>query len=255
MSESNQPEIHESNEAKRQRMLGVENNIKIHDEKEEIKQGKFWANLWFNHKWKIIIISFFLVVLLITIPQMISTKRTDLNVSYFGPVYITGTLHDEMQKALCSVMEDYNGDGEVMLNFTTVTYQGKSGIEDNEENESAFGKILSAQANQEAYKGINSEINSGHVAFYIMSKEVFDEFKGYFMSIKDILGQDYVIDECMIYNGKGIEISKTNFAKQYPILKGIFSSDTVICVEKIYTTQNSEIEGAKRLFKAILEME
>ena len=29
MQQNNQPEIHESNEAMRQRMLGVENNIKI----------------------------------------------------------------------------------------------------------------------------------------------------------------------------------------------------------------------------------
>lgn len=253
--ENNQPEIHESNEAMRQRMLGVENNIKIHDENEEIKKGNFWANLWFNHKWKIIIISFFLVVLLVTVPQCINNKRNDITVSYFGPVYITGTLHDEMQKALCSAMEDYNGDGEIMLNFTTVTYQGKGGITDNEENEGLFGKVLSAQANQEAHKGITSEINSGHVSFFIMSKEVFDEFKGYFLSVKEILGEDYQISDDMIYNGKGLEVSKTAFAKQHPILSSIFSKDTVICIEKIYITDGNEVESAKRLFKAILEME
>lgn len=253
--ENNQSEIHESNEAMRQRMLGIENNIKIHDEKEEIKKGKFWANLWFNHKWKIIVISFFLVVLLVTVPQCINNKTNDIKVSYFGPVYITGTLHNEIQNALCSVMEDYNGDGELKLNFTTVTYQGKSGIADNDENESAFGKVLSAQANQEAHKGIVSEINSGHVSFFIMSKELFDEFKGYFLSVKEILGEDYQISDDMIYNGKGLEISKTTFAKQYPILNGILSENTVICVERIFTTDHNELESAKRLFKAILEME
>ena len=255
MEENNKPEIHESNEAMRQRMLGVENNIKIHDEDETIKKGRFWANLWFNHKWKILIISFFLIVLLVTVPQCILKEKDDLKVSYFGPVYITGTLHSEMQKAIQSVVEDYNGDGELRLNFTTVTYQGKSGISDTKENESIFGAVLSKQANLEAHKGITSQINSGHVSFYIMSKEVFDEFKGYMLSVKDILGNDYVIDEGMIYNGKGLEISKTNFAKVYTGLSSILTENTVICVEKNALTDNWELENAKKLFKAILEME
>ena len=255
MEENNSPEIHESNEAKRQRLLGVENNIKIHDEEEKIKKGKFWSNLWFNHKWKIIIASFFLVVFLILVPQCMLKEKNDINVSYFGPVYITGTLHKELQNAICSVMEDYNGDGEIRLNFTTVTYQGKSGISNTKENENIFGAVLSAQANKEAHDGMTYQINSGHVSFYIMSKEVFNEFKGYFLTVRDILGQDYQIDDEMIYNLKGLEISKTNFAKVNTGLSSILTSDTVICVEKNALTDNWELENAKKLFKAILEME
>ena len=255
MEENNSPEIHESNEAKRQRLLGVENNITIHDDEATIKKGKFWANLWFNHKWKIIIIAFFLVVLLITVPQCMQKTRNDITVSYFGPVYITGTLHSEIQNAIQAVMEDYNGDGQKLLNFATVTYQGKNGISNTKENENIFGAVLSVQANKEAYKGINYQINSGDVCFYIMSKEVFDSFKGYFLTVKDILGEDYQIDESMVYNGKGLEISKTNFAKVHTALSKILDENTVICIEKIHNTDVHELEYAKKLFKAILEME
>ena len=45
----------ESNEARRQRLLGIENDSKIHDQGLEITKGNFFKNLWYKRKWTVLI--------------------------------------------------------------------------------------------------------------------------------------------------------------------------------------------------------
>ena len=248
--EKNQP--NESNIARRERLLGTDMTDKIHDDEAEITKGSFFANLWYNHKWKIIIASVFIIVAIVGIVAMLNQKKYDMELSYFGPVYVKTDLHDDIQEALDQLVEDYNGDGEKRINFTCTTYQGEEGIENIPENQEFYNLILTANANTEALKSMNSQMSSGHISFYIMDKDIFEMYKGHFITAEEFLG--YKPEEKMLYDSRAVLLEETMLDERYPSLAPI-CKDTVICVQKIYTTRDETLESAKALFKAIVELE
>ena len=60
-SDTPQPEF-ESNAARRLRLMGITNDDKIHDTSAEITKGSFFGNLWYKHKWAIVITTIFTVI-------------------------------------------------------------------------------------------------------------------------------------------------------------------------------------------------
>ncbi len=248
--EKNQP--NESNIARRERLLGTDMTDKIHDEDAEITKGSFFGNLWYKHKWTIIIASVFLLVAIVGIISMINQKKYDMELSYFGPVYVNNALHNDIQVTLDQLVEDYNGDGEVRVNFTFTTYQGQEGIENIPENQEYYNQILTLEANTRALESMNSQINSGYISFYIMDKSIYEMYKGHFITAEEALG--YKPDESMLYDSRAVLLEETMLDERYPTLAPI-CKDTVICVQKIYTTTEEKLENAKALFKAIVELE
>ncbi|MBQ8839775.1 MAG: hypothetical protein IJ004_00405 [Clostridia bacterium] len=248
----NMQEPNESNIARRERLLGTDMTDKIHDDKAEITKGNFFANVWYRFKWAIIVVALFLVVMIYGLVHSALQKTYDLDLSYFGPVYVKSSLHDDIQKMLSDLAQDYNGDGEKKINFTFTTYQGEEGIENIPENQEFYNAILTANANTEALKGMNSQINSGHISFYIMDKDIYEMYKGHFITVEEILG--YKLDSSKLYDSRAVLLEETMLDDRYPTLAPI-CKDSVICVQKIYTTSEEKLESAKALFKAIVELE
>ena len=240
--EKNQP--NESNIARRERLLGTDMTDKIHDDEAEITKGSFFANLWYNHKWKIIIASVFIIVAIVGIVTMLNQKKYDMELSYYGPVYVKNDLYGDIQEALDQLIDDYNGDGEKRINFTFICYDGD--IKDTPENKDLL------DANTKNLDAMNSQVNGGYISFYIMDKDIFEMYKGHFITAEEILG--YKPDEKMLYDSRAVLLEETMLDERYPSLAPI-CKDTVICVQKIYTTRDETLESAKALFKAIVELE
>ncbi|MBP3495721.1 MAG: hypothetical protein J6K52_05875 [Clostridia bacterium] len=245
----NQDEIGESNEARRQRLLGVENDSKIHDEKEEIREGNFFANLWYKHKWALIIGSFFLLIAIIMIAQSATDPKYDMEMGYFGPVYTNNKkfqaiVNDAFEKNL----PDYNEDGESKINFYSTTYRN----EEQMKSEEFMDYVMSAGANREAKTSMDYQMMSGHTAFYLMDQKIYENYIDSFIKVEDILG--YTPDEEIMCGTKGVYLNKTKFASIYSTLSE-FPADTVICIAKNNITSEDDIEKAKDFFKKIVEME
>ena len=78
--EENKNSVNESNAAKRLRLLGENMDEKIHSEEDEIKKGNFWQNLWYQHKWTIIICIFFLIAALWLTFIIARSEQTDIRI-------------------------------------------------------------------------------------------------------------------------------------------------------------------------------
>ena len=238
----------ESNEAMRQRMLGIENDEEIHGSKAEIKKGNFLSNIWYRYKWAIIIISAFVLIFVIVGVQMAKKDKNDITVMYAGPKYVTSDIYSSVTGSLTEIMKDYNGDGEKKILLSTVTYQTEEQRKESIKDHDVYGKVMSDAANKEAFDTIINQMRSGQVAIYLIDPGLLN--KGPFMKVEDVLG--YKPDESIMCGEYGVYLKKTEFAKYMGGFDDL-PDDTVICImSKLVTTKDDLQQNSIDLFKAIL---
>ncbi len=238
----------ESNEAMRQRMLGIENDEEIHGSEAEIKKGNFISNIWYRYKWAIIIISAFIAVFVILIVQMAKKDKNDITIMYAGPKYVTSDIYNSVTGSLTEIMKDYNGDGEKKLLFSAVTYQNDEQRKESVKDQDVYGKVMSDAANKEALDTIINQMRSGQVAIYLIDPGLLKQ--GPFMKVEDVLG--YKPDESIMCGENGVYLKKTEFAKYMGGFEDL-PDDTVLCImSKLVTTKDDLQQNSIDLFKAIL---
>lgn len=244
-------EINESNEARRQRLLGIENDSKIHDEKEVITKTNKVANFWFHHKWKVIIALFIVTVFTIGIVWALQRPEYDVEIAYFGPVYLKSQPFEDTMEALVDAMDDFNGDGERLINFVPTTYQGQGHLDNSEENKQLFGQVLTEQANLQALESMNNQMAAGQICLFIMDKEIYEKhYKGGFAALTELLGEKPE----SAYDGYSIDLSKTAFIEKYPAMESLLRN-SVLCVRKNSVAKEETYNSAVLFFKKIVEME
>ena len=240
----------ESNAARRIRLLGIENDDKIHDTSREITKGSFFGNLWYKHKATIIIVSFLLIVGFALSATLIYQKLTapDMSIAYNGPKDISKTELDKANAIFTKLITEYTGDESPKIAWTKNRY-----LTDEQFAAQNDGKEMTPtqkQAMGEAYDQISNMIAYSDYNFLLLDTAVYDMFADGFFAISDLgIEGDY---SKITYRGCGIYLWKTEFAKDNPELLSIFPKDTVICIPKLMN-KNSDKETA--LLKAILEYE
>lgn len=249
----------ESNAARRIRLLGIENDDKIHDESVSIKKGSFWENLWYQYKWGIIIGVVLLITAVVFIVSVVTQPEYDMYVAYAGPLYTDGETKHAIDYAFGEMLEDYNGDGEKLFNFAGITYQNeeqrKQTAEEMKEN---YGIIQSTDANYKALDTIRSQMMSGVVAIYLMDEELFRENGVMMMDLTSIV--DGISPDAMV-NNNGVYFKKTDFyrymsqTEKGAALKNL-PNDTVLCILPKLTTMDKELhESSITLISDILKFE
>ena len=236
----------ESNAAKRIRLLGIENDDKIHDESAAIKKGNFWENLWYQYKWGIIIGAVLLITAVVFIVSEVTQPEYDMYVAYAGPLYADGETKYAIDYAFGEMLDDYNSDGEKLFNFAGITYQNeeqrKQTAEEMKEN---YGIIQSTDANYKALDTIRSQMMSGVVAIYLMDLELYRENAAMMMDLSSIVEG---IDPSIMAGESGVYFKKTDFYKYMSQtekgagLKNL-PNDTVLCILPRLTTMDKELHA------------
>ena len=250
----------ESNAAKRIRLLGIDNNDKIHDESVAIKKGDFFANLWYQHKWGIIIGSILIITAVIFIVSVATSPKYDMYVAYAGPLYVDIETKDALEFAFLEISKDYDGNGEELLNFASITYQNPEQIEKNpEEIKQSYGAVLQTHENYKALDTIRSQMMSGTVAIYLMDEKLYKEYESNMLDLSELTDGD--IDPSLMAGESGVYFKKTDFYYfMYANEKGRalkkLPDDTVLCILPRLQTMDKELhESSKDLIKSILEFE
>lgn len=246
-NKNNVPE-RESNAARRIRLLGIENDDKIHDTSREITKGSFFANLWYKHKWPLIIASFFLVVVISLSATLIYQRVTapDMRIAYNGPKDLTKAELEKVNELFSSLVPDHTKNGKVEIDWTKNRY-----LTDEQFRAQNDGKDMTAtqkQANEEALTHIQQMSVSGVYNFILMDTAIFDRTLGDYFPIVELFPEDDYSE--ITYKGCGIYLWKTEFAQDNPELFSIFPKDTVICIPR-RMSKDRDKEAA--LLKAILE--
>ena len=212
---------YESNAQRRLRLLGIENDSKIHDQSQEITKGNFWANLWYKRKWTIIISAFFIIMAIILACTIIFKERIDLSVGYIGP-------NEEKIKTYMDVFEpcvkDVDKDGKKELSLNTTQYYSKENLGDNN---NAFAE----DANKKALDSFHMDIRNNNFVVVFIDKSLYEEFDEQFFTIDELISLGAKIDKEQnkdILYGAGIVVGHTKLAYN----NGINDPNVLICFPK-----------------------
>ncbi|MBR6768269.1 MAG: hypothetical protein IKM34_02140 [Clostridia bacterium] len=213
------------------------------------KVWKWLDNFWYHHKWKTIIISFFLIVFIIGFVQCMQKVDADVSILYVGPEVVTGEEYDAMEKSLASRLDtDYNDDGKITVQFTDRVYLSDAQLKEKEEAAAAEGEALyyDKTAMKSSLDQARQWIQSGAMLIAIMDYEVYETFErvqsSLFVPLSDYLDEvpEYKYDD---YSLKFKDIPYVQFSGAFSAI----SEDTVIVLIKpTWTSTLGKDEAAAR---------
>ena len=144
------------------------------------KVWKWLDNFWYHHKWKTIIISFFLIVFIIGFVQCMQKTDADVSILYVGPEVVTGEDYAAMEKSLEGRLDrDYNDDGKITVQFTDRVYLSDAQLKEKEEEAAKDGEALyyDKSAMKNSLDQARQWILSGAMLIAVMDYEVYATFE------------------------------------------------------------------------------
>ena len=199
---------------------------------------KWLDNFWYHHKWKVIIITFFAVVLIVGIVQMIQKEKYDVNVTVAThTVYYTENV-DSLESALGALLpEDINGDGKknVQLSFYKIYSEEELRIANGAETDAEGNPVIYADEsyNKDQINQFNSYIMTGECTVMIVSEYVYSDLVNrrtedvLLKPMSEIFGEE--LPEGTTSDGYGVELYKTEVYKSLAGFSWI-PDDAVICI-------------------------
>lgn len=245
----------ESNAARRLRLLGVENDSKIHDKELEIKKGNFWSNLWYKRKWLIIISAFFIVMGIILAAMLLFKNEKDISVGYIGP-YSNQSVY--IKDVFEPYISDQDGDGKKELELNASEYHDYS----NDDNVSESVK----QANDNIAGSFYESIRYNNFDIVFIDKSLYDEYSPWFYTIDELIEMGANIDKeehaSLFKDSTGkvyssaIILQHTKLATDNKAELGkIYSGDTVLICICRKNAINGENDSRIKFLNNILEYE
>ena len=239
------PDTEESNAARRIRALGQDSDDAADDEPLEIDR---WGNLWYHHKWKVLIISVFAFIIGVAVVQFAGQQNPDVYVLYGGPLYITPNENQHFCDAVESLCPDYNGDGKTYVQLNDMVFMTENqlneliALAEESDEDITYDRLSNAQV-QERF---TYEIFGGEASICILAEEQYEEVRGSggFLTLAEIFGEDAIpegaVDDC------GVRLNETKFWKFFGTAE-MFPEDTVIALRRVSTM--SALTGKSRAEK------
>ena len=229
---------------------------------EKSKVLSWLDNFWYHHKWKVIIIAFFTVFLIVGIVQMANKTEADITVTVATHTIFYKENVDALDKDLTALMpHDRNGDGKKIINLKPYKIYSESEMKEaNEAETDADGNpvIYADEAyNKEQIKQFNSFIGMGECSVMILSEYMYEDILArrtdvsLLISMKEIYG-DQLPADAMEY---GIRLRDTGAYDYFASLSTI-PDDAVICIMRPFVLGNKDAEQRNQFaidyFKSIV---
>ena len=229
-AENADTEIQQSNAAKVLQALGSEPE----EEQAEAEKGSWFANFWYHHKWKTIVIAAFAFMFITLGTQFAGKSNPDIKILYAGPLYFTPNQSQAVSLCLYDLMEDYNGDGEKKIIFNDLVYMTAEQMLDAQEAALAAGEefAVDRQSNAQTAEQFTYEIMAGDSLICFLAPDQYASVAAAeaFVPLAEIFGSvpEGAVDEC------GLRLCETKFYKYYSQIQ-VFGEDTVIALRKLTT--------------------
>lgn len=212
------------------------------------KVWKWLDNFWYHHKWKTIIISFFLIVFIIGFVQCMQKTDADVSILYVGPEVVTGEDYAAMEKSLESRLDrDYNDDGKITVQFTDRVYLSDAQLKEKEE-AAKDGEALyyDKSAMKNSLDQARQWILSGAMLISVMDYEVYKTFEAQkdklFVPLSDYLETvpDYKYDD---YSLNFKDIPYVQFTGAFD---AICEDTVIVLIKPTWTSTLGKDEMAER---------
>lgn len=196
-------------------------------------EGRFlrwFDNFWYHHKWKTIIVSFFVIVTLVCTIQMCTREKEDISFVYAGPAYLSGNDVDNIEKVMNHVMpEDFDKNGEkatVLVSYQIYSEEQIKNIEKEHPGEDV-SLYIDRSFNSNNYDEFYKYIQTGESSICFIDPSLFEALKSKDRLIKlsEVMGYtpESALDEY------GVRLGDLEIYDEYGVLKTL-PEDTVVCL-------------------------
>lgn len=152
------------------------------------KLSSFFSNVWYYHKWKILVGALAILTLAVTVTQCAKRDDPDISILYVGDMDIGKSGRQGIKTQCSDYYTDANGDGEKNI---ALTFMGEK--------------------DKDTKERLQIEVLSGDHSIYVLNKTYFDFLLPYkiFAPLKDVLGE---LPEGAV-NEYGIELKYLDIAE------------------------------------------
>lgn len=201
---------------------------------------KWLDNYWYHYKWHTIIISFFLIIGIVSTVQIFNKESYDAYVMYVGEKEIPSTKYQDILQSLKAVSADYDGNKEHKINFS------KSAFISDPEN------TMASTINTPTVQFLSGLVYQPYY-IYLMDLEVYKiyEDEGVFVPISELfkdVPEDWYYDETAVY------FNKTDYANSFAGVDDL--GDNTVLVIKIvpYSSSKRVAAAEKQAYENHLDM-
>ncbi len=207
-------------------------------------------NFWYHHKWKVIVIAFIVITLLVCTLQMCGREEVDLYILYAGPYKFGQTDSLNFESAFSEITPDRNGDGRSVAELYDVYILSDEQItgEIEKVGENAVVNYEMFAANREAF---DQQILAGDTVICLLDPHLYEsvyvldengEKLSGFLPLSEVLGYtpDYAVD------AYSVRVGDTPMGKYFTVLQGL-DEDTRLCVRQL--SSFSFLKGQSRTEK------
>ncbi|MBQ9748198.1 MAG: hypothetical protein IJV98_05385 [Clostridia bacterium] len=193
---------------------------------------KWLDNYWYHYKWTTIVVVFFLSLAIILGIQFATKENYDAYIMYVGDEAIPDTKRQDIVSSFGTVMQDYNGDKEIILNFSRTAFISDEEHEMASTVNAAATQFLSSMSVQPYY-------------IYLMTPLVYDIYKdsGVFVPISEL---EIDIPEEWYYDEQTVLFSKTDFARSHAGVDSM-GEDLILAIKSVPYSRSSRVEKNERL--------
>lgn len=196
------------------------------------KALKWIDNFWYHYKWTFIIVVFFLVIGIILTFQLITKEAYDAYIMYVGDMTIPDTTYQDIVDSLERVVEDYDENGEINVNFQRL------GFISDPENELA-GTVNASATSYLASMTVQPQY------LYLVTPAVYDIYKdsGIFLPISELI-VDVPAD--WFYDETAVLFNKTTYARTNAGVDS-FGDDVLLVIKTMpYTRPDSAKQASEK---------
>ncbi len=199
--------------------------------------GKWFENFWYHYKAQTIIAAVAIFTLVICTVQFVGREVSDYYLMYAGPRVLMLQDITYMEKAVESIGEDVDGNGEVAVAIDDIVMLSP------EEQKAAMesGAVLNGEFMQTSLKEYQQQIFGGDAVVCMLSPYMYEmvHSEGGFMPLSEVFSEipESAYDDC------GIVLSKTQFGKHFTGIKHL-PEDTILCVRRI--SSMAQFKGQKK---------
>ena len=195
-------------------------------------------NFWYHHKWKVIIIAFFAVVLTIGIVQIVNKDEIDMQVTVATHATLSAEERQGVRDVLVSLMPgDKDGDGAKNLQLNTyVIYSEDEMKAANEAETNEDGKYITyvdQSYNYSQSSDYRDYLSTGECTVMLVSQYLYEQLAANdrIRPMSDIFTEG--LPDGVTSDGRGIYLSST-YAYEFFDELGALPEDTVICILRPY---------------------
>ena len=221
-----------------------------------IEKGRFltWLdNFWYHYKWHTIVAAFLLIVAVICIAQSCTKEKSDITVTYAGPVYLDGEKTANIRTVLSKELpRDSFGDGAV-ANALSYLIMSEEQIKEAEKEVNPDGSpvYIDRAFNVEQQETFDSLLATDKSSILLLDPYLFNMLGGNADSkrlcdLSEILG--YTPQGAV--SRFGIRLGDTEIYNTNPVLQ-VLPADTVLCLHaKRYLQKEEDYQKEVEAFKA-----